>query len=171
MQVKPAIAFTDDEREKLTRRIQNGGTEVVEAKAGTVCNTSTLSRDVTLLIGLGHALDGARRRPVRRLGEVVASPIHSLMRSQILRGLSGEANVIEAAYVESTVTAAKFFATPVVLGVCFWLSQVVFHVLQRAGVEKNLGYGTLSAYEADKLAKEVLPELTSSITKGEKFGK
>ena len=44
-------------------------------------------------------------------------------------------------------------------------------VLQRSGVEKNLGYGTLSAYEADKLAKEVLPELASSITKGEKFGK
>ena len=42
---------------------------------------------------------------------------------------------------------------------------------QRNGVEKNLGYGTLSAYEADKLAKEVLPELAASITKGEKFGK
>ena len=42
---------------------------------------------------------------------------------------------------------------------------------QRQGVEKVLGTGTLSAYEADKVAKEVLPELTSSITKGEKFGK
>jgi malate dehydrogenase len=36
-QVKPALSFTDEERETLTRRIQNGGTEVVEAKAGTVC--------------------------------------------------------------------------------------------------------------------------------------
>ncbi len=32
----PAIQFTDAEREALTVRIQNGGTEVVNAKAGAV---------------------------------------------------------------------------------------------------------------------------------------
>jgi len=126
-QVKPALSFTDDEREKLTRRIQNGGTEVVEAKAGT--GSATLS--------MAHAAD-----------QFVYS---------ILRGLSGEANVIECAYVESTVTKAKFFATPVVLG--------------KNGAETNLGFGSLHAYEADKLEKEVIPELVSSIAKGEKFGK
>ena len=35
-QVEPAITFTDEERDALTLRIQNGGTEVVEAKAGAV---------------------------------------------------------------------------------------------------------------------------------------
>lgn len=35
-QTEPAVRFTDEERDKLTLRIQNGGTEVVEAKAGSV---------------------------------------------------------------------------------------------------------------------------------------
>ena len=40
-QVTPPATFTDEEREKLTVRIQNAGTEVVEAKAGT--GSATLS--------------------------------------------------------------------------------------------------------------------------------
>jgi malate dehydrogenase len=124
-QTKPAFNFSDEEREKLTRRIQNGGTEVVDAKAG--AGSATLS--------MAHAAD-------------------QFVRS-VLRGLKGDANVVECAYVESNVTAAKFFATPVVLG--------------KNGVEKNLGYGKLNAYENEKLTKEVLTELTGSITKGEKF--
>lgn len=36
VQVKPTVSFTDDELEKLTERIQNAGTEVVNAKAGAV---------------------------------------------------------------------------------------------------------------------------------------
>ena len=35
-QVVPKCSFTDEELEKLTDRIQNAGTEVVEAKAGAV---------------------------------------------------------------------------------------------------------------------------------------
>ena len=31
------MSFTDEEVEKLTDRIQNAGTEVVNAKAGSVC--------------------------------------------------------------------------------------------------------------------------------------
>ena len=34
MQVTPAVTFTGEETEQLTTRIQNAGTEVVEAKAG-----------------------------------------------------------------------------------------------------------------------------------------
>merc|ERR1712098_62803 len=49
---------------------------------------------------------------------------------------------------------AKYFATPVVLG--------------PNGVEKNLGLGTLTAYEQD-LLKAAIPELNGSIKKGEKF--
>merc|ERR1719223_2727682 len=40
-QVTPEVSFTDEEIEKLTVRIQNAGTEVVEAKAGT--GSATLS--------------------------------------------------------------------------------------------------------------------------------
>ena len=36
LQVKPTVTFTEDEQEKLTERIQNAGTEVVNAKAGAV---------------------------------------------------------------------------------------------------------------------------------------
>ena len=36
LQVRPTVSFTDDELEKLTERIQNAGTEVVNAKAGAV---------------------------------------------------------------------------------------------------------------------------------------
>ena len=35
-QTSPKVQFTDDEIAKLTDRIQNAGTEVVNAKAGTV---------------------------------------------------------------------------------------------------------------------------------------
>jgi malate dehydrogenase len=35
-QVKPSVTFTDEEIASLTERIQNAGTEVVNAKAGTV---------------------------------------------------------------------------------------------------------------------------------------
>jgi len=35
-QAKPTVTFTEDEQEKLTERIQNAGTEVVNAKAGAV---------------------------------------------------------------------------------------------------------------------------------------
>lgn len=41
-QVKPSATFTNDELEKLTERIQNAGTEVVNAKAGAVSETLSL---------------------------------------------------------------------------------------------------------------------------------
>merc|ERR1712133_285916 len=62
--------------------------------------------------------------------------------------------VVECAYIQSDVTEAKYFATPVVLG--------------PNGVEKNLGLGTLTAHEQD-LLKAAIPELNGSIKKGEKF--
>lgn len=37
--MKPSVTFTNDELEKLTERIQNAGTEVVNAKAGAVSET------------------------------------------------------------------------------------------------------------------------------------
>ena len=85
-QAYPASEFTADELEKLTVRIQNAGTEVVEAKAG--AGSATLSM----------AYAAAR------------------MAEACLRGLSGEPDVYECTYVASTVTDLPFFATKVRLG-------------------------------------------------------
>ena len=85
-QAYPASEFTADEIEKLTVRIQNAGTEVVEAKAG--AGSATLSM----------AYAAAR------------------MAEACLRGLSGEPDVYECTYVASTVTDLPFFATKVRLG-------------------------------------------------------
>merc|ERR1711872_619428 len=72
----------------------------------------------------------------------------------LIKGMNGQEGVVECAFVASDVTEAKYFATPVVLG--------------PNGVEKNLGLGTLTAYEQD-LLKAAIPELNGSIKKGEKF--
>jgi malate dehydrogenase len=53
----------------------------------------------------------------------------------LIRGLQGEANVIECAYVDGGSEHAEFFAQPVVLG--------------KNGIEKVLPYGELSAFETN----------------------
>ena len=66
------------------------------------------------------------------------SPSPSLPLSlQLLKALSGEANVVECGFVKSDITEASYFATPLLLG--------------KNGLEKNLGYGTLSDFEKKKL--------------------
>ncbi|CRK99511.1 CLUMA_CG012830, isoform A [Clunio marinus] len=72
----------------------------------------------------------------------------------LIRAMRGESNIIECAYVRSDVTEAKYFATPLILG--------------KNGIEKNLGYGTLNAFEQELLAN-ALPELKKNIQKGEDF--
>ena len=72
----------------------------------------------------------------------------------LLRALNGESNVIECSFVESNVTEAKYFATPLLLG--------------KNGVEKNLGLGNLNDFEKD-LLKKAIPELQKNIKKGEQF--
>lgn len=74
----------------------------------------------------------------------------------LIRGLNGESNVIEAAYVRSEVTEARYFATPLLLG--------------KNGVEKNLGLPPLNAFEQE-LLKACIPELIKNIKKGEDFVK
>lgn len=73
----------------------------------------------------------------------------------VLDALSGKKNVKECAYVASDITDASFFASPILLGI--------------NGVEQNLGIGELSAFEQEKLTKEVLPELKTNIAKGIEF--
>lgn len=85
-QCNPPVSFPTEERNKMITRIQNAGTEVVEAKAGT--GSATLSM----------AYAGAR------------------FANSVLQALNGEEGVIECAYVKSEESEASYFSTPVLLG-------------------------------------------------------
>ncbi|EXB44695.1 Malate dehydrogenase [Morus notabilis] len=83
---KPSVSFTDEEIQELTVRIQNAGTEVVEAKAG--AGSATLS-----------------------MAYAAARFVESS-----LRALDGDADVYECSYVQSDLTELPFFASRVKLG-------------------------------------------------------
>ncbi|KAJ0096430.1 hypothetical protein Patl1_28434 [Pistacia atlantica] len=123
-QVKPPCSFTPKEIDFLTDRIQNGGTEVVEAKAGT--GSATLSMAYAAV----------------------------KFADACLRGLRGDANIVECAYVASQVTELPFFASKVRLG--------------RYGVEEIYPLGPLNEYERAGLEK-AKKELAGSIQKGVTF--
>ncbi|XP_077995352.1 malate dehydrogenase, mitochondrial-like [Glandiceps talaboti] len=125
-QCTPKVSFPDDELAKLTKRIQEAGTEVVQAKAG--AGSATLSM----------AYAGAR------------------FTSSLLAAMTGKQGVIECGFVESDVTEAKYFSTPLLLG--------------PNGLERNLGLGELSDFEKNLLV-EALPELKANIKAGEDFAK
>ena len=71
-----------------------------------------------------------------------------------LKALDGETGIQECAFVESSVTDAPYFSTPVTLG--------------PGGVSEVHGYGTLSSYEQDVLDKAV-PDLIAQAEKGIAF--
>ncbi|MQL97709.1 hypothetical protein Taro_030404 [Colocasia esculenta] len=83
---RPSVTFTDEEVEELTVRIQNAGTEVVEAKAG--AGSATLS-----------------------MAYAAARFVESS-----LRALDGDGDVYECAYIQSELTELPFFASRVKLG-------------------------------------------------------
>ncbi|KAB2633529.1 malate dehydrogenase [Pyrus ussuriensis x Pyrus communis] len=83
---KPSVSLTDEEVEQLTVRIQNAGTEVVEAKAG--AGSATLS-----------------------MAYAAARFVESS-----LRALDGDGDVYECSYVASDLTELPFFASRVKLG-------------------------------------------------------
>ena len=59
----PSVSFPDDQLDALTKRIQDAGTEVVKAKAGTVSITCVLLNLVLLwYLGFSHFIDGLRWR-------------------------------------------------------------------------------------------------------------
>jgi len=82
----PDVSFSESEIAALTKRIQNAGTEVVEAKAG--------GGSATLSMGQAAARFGL----------------------SLVRAMQGESNVVECAYVEGKGEYARFFAQPVLLG-------------------------------------------------------
>ncbi|WP_416694765.1 malate dehydrogenase [Candidatus Pseudothioglobus sp. Uisw_050_01] len=78
--------FDEASASEMTSRIQNAGTEVVEAKAG--------GGSATLSMGQAAAKFGL----------------------SLVRALNGEEGVIECTYVEGSGDMARFFAQPVLLG-------------------------------------------------------
>ena len=82
----PGVSFTEQEVADLTKRIQNAGTEVVEAKAG--------GGSATLSMGQAAARFGL----------------------SLVRALQGEQGVVECAYVEGDGQYARFFSQPLLLG-------------------------------------------------------
>ncbi|KAK4355376.1 hypothetical protein RND71_024347 [Anisodus tanguticus] len=85
-QATPTANLSDEEIEALTKRTQDGGTEVVEAKAGK--GSATLSM----------AYAGA------------------IFADACLKGLNGVPDVVECSFVQSNVTELPFFASKVRLG-------------------------------------------------------
>lgn len=123
-QCQPPVQFDAEKIKALTVRIQDAGTEVVKAKDG--AGSATLSM----------AYAGAR------------------FANSCLDALNGKDNVIECAFIPSTVTDATYFSTPLVLG--------------PEGTRSNLGIGEITDYESG-LVKACVPELQKSIKKGEDF--
>jgi malate dehydrogenase len=117
-------SFSQDDIDKLTHRIMFGGDEVVQAKDG--AGSATLSM----------AYAGAH------------------FTFKVLEALNGATGITECAFVESDVTDAPYFSSPVTLG--------------KNGVETIHGYGTLSPFEKDVLDKAV-PDLIAQAEKGVKF--
>ena len=94
-QASPTVQFSKEEIEALTKRIQNAGTEVVEAKAGG--GSATLSM----------AYAGSR------------------FTFSLLEALNGKQGVIECAYVPAEGMEVSYFATPILFGVSFNLKSVI----------------------------------------------
>jgi malate dehydrogenase len=123
-QAKPSIIqkMQQTEIEKLDKKIQDAGTEVVNAKGG--AGSATLSM----------AFAGAR------------------MVDTVIKGITGEKNVIECAFVNSD--GDNYFSQPVEFGA--------------NGAEKILSYGNLNDYETKRL-KEATEKLAGDIKTGIDF--
>eukprot|EP00547_Thalassionema_nitzschioides_P003922 CAMPEP_0194201624 /NCGR_PEP_ID=MMETSP0156-20130528/1843_1 /TAXON_ID=33649 /ORGANISM="Thalassionema nitzschioides, Strain L26-B" /LENGTH=355 /DNA_ID=CAMNT_0038926859 /DNA_START=24 /DNA_END=1091 /DNA_ORIENTATION=- len=119
-----ATTLSDDDREALTVRTQFGGDEVVQAKAG--AGSATLS---------------------------MAYAGYLFTQNLVQAKATGE-SVVQCAFVESSVTEAPFFASPVKYG--------------PNGIEEVLDFGAISDYEQAWL-NQLLPDLKKQIQKGLDF--
>nr|CAD1819552.1 unnamed protein product [Ananas comosus var. bracteatus] len=124
--VNPPCSFTPEEITYLTDRIQNGAQKLLrQAKAG--AGSATLS--------MAYAA--------------------AKFADACLRGMRGDAGIVECAYVASQVTELPFFASKVRLG--------------RAGIEEMLPLGPLNQFES--WLEKAKKELAESIQKGISFAK
>jgi len=121
-----AGGMSSDDIDALTRRVQFGGDEVVKAKAG--AGSATLS-----MAYAGY-----------------------LFTENVVRALNGEENIVQCAYVESTLTDAPYFASPCRFG--------------KGGVEEVMPFGELSDYEKDWF-DQMMPDLKKQIQKGIDFAR
>ncbi|XP_066293692.1 malate dehydrogenase, mitochondrial-like [Branchiostoma lanceolatum] len=85
-QATPSVEFDPETLDNLTKRIQDAGTEVVNAKAG--AGSATLSM----------AYAGAR------------------FTNSLLSALNGKEGVIECGFIKSSETECSYFSTPLLLG-------------------------------------------------------
>lgn len=120
----PGFKVSDEELDALTVRTQFGGDEVVKAKAG--AGSATLS--------MAYA--------------------GFLFTENALKAMRGEKDIVQCAFVESTIPDAPYFAFPCKFG--------------KNGVEEVLPFGELSAYEKGWFDK-MMPELNKQIQKGVDF--
>ncbi|XP_030387169.1 malate dehydrogenase, mitochondrial-like [Scaptodrosophila lebanonensis] len=123
-QCKPDFQGRDEDVKSLTHRIQEAGTEVVKAKAGKGSATLSMAFSAAYFV------------------------------NSLLRGLNGDENIIEYAYVASNVTDVPFFSTALLLG--------------PSGITKNLGLPCLREDEEEALEK-MKPVLMQSIEAGIDF--
>lgn len=141
----PGATFTDADREALTVRIQFGGDEVVKAKAG--------SGSATLSMAYAGYLFTEGLKPVTAVSSGPKPTSVHLSASGVIKAMKGE-EVTMCAYVESSITDAKYFASPCKFG--------------PDGIKEVLPFGKLSAYEQGWFDK-MLPELKGQIQKGIDF--
>merc|ERR1711941_119765 len=73
----------------------------------------------------------------------------------VMKALQGEKGVVECSYVESSITDAKYFSTPI--------------QFNKDGMEKNLGLPSGITKFEEHLIAAAVPELQGSIKKGEDF--
>jgi len=77
-----------------------------------------------------------------------------LFTENVLKALRGDTDIVQCAYVESSITDAPYFASPCKFG--------------KDGVEEVLPFGDLTPYEQAWFDK-MIPDLKKQITKGEEF--
>ncbi|VFP78901.1 Malate dehydrogenase [Candidatus Erwinia haradaeae] len=123
-QLTQDYCFSEKEIYDLTKQIQNAGNAVLEAKAGGGSATLAMS---------------------------VAATRFTL---SLIRGLEGEKNIIEYAYVEGNEEYARFFSQPLLLG--------------KSGIIEYRSIGYLSNFEKNMI-NNMLQTLNNDISLGEKF--
>lgn len=123
-QCDPKLDLDSAEKAQLVSRIQDAGTEVVRAKAGK--GSATLS-----------------------MAYAAAHFVNSL-----LRAINNEENIIECAYVQSDLSEAEFFASPVLLG--------------PKGIKKNLDLPEMDEEEEQRF-EDMIVQLNKEIEDGVKL--